>query len=75
MRTPETMVAAIHALQAAASEEVRAYFAVEPDGSFLLDMMMLEAIRLNVEDGRWRSVGDAHLVELRRAYGDRVLER
>jgi thiosulfate reductase cytochrome b subunit len=43
MRTPETMVAAIHALQAAASDEVRAYFAIEPDGSFLLDVMMLEA--------------------------------
>jgi len=43
MRTPETMVAAIHALQAAASDEVRAYFAIEPDGSFLLDVIMLEA--------------------------------
>lgn len=43
MRTPAPMVAAIHALQAAASDEVRAYFAVEPDGSFLLDVMMLEA--------------------------------
>lgn len=43
MRTPGTMVAAIHALQAAASDEVRAYFAVEPDGSFLLDVIMLEA--------------------------------
>lgn len=38
-----TMVAAIHALQAAASDEVRAYFAIEPDGSFLLDVVMLEA--------------------------------
>lgn len=43
MRTPGTMVAAIHALQAAASDEVRAYFAIEPDGSFLLDVVMLEA--------------------------------
>jgi hypothetical protein len=43
MRTPAAMVAAIHALQAAASDEVRAYFAIEPDGSFLLDVMMLEA--------------------------------
>lgn len=43
MRTPEPLVAAIHALQAAASDEVRAYFAVEPDGSFLLDIMTLEA--------------------------------
>ncbi|MBB4638141.1 class I SAM-dependent methyltransferase [Longimicrobium terrae] len=42
MRTPEPLVAAIHALQAAASDEVRAYFAVEPDGSFLLDIMTLE---------------------------------
>lgn len=42
MRTPATMVAAIHALQAAASDEVRAYFAVEPDGSFFLDVITLE---------------------------------
>jgi ubiquinone/menaquinone biosynthesis C-methylase UbiE len=44
MRTPETNVAAIRALQAAGSAEVRAHFAVEDDGSFMLDMLMMETV-------------------------------
>ncbi len=43
MRTPEPLALAVRALQDEASEEVRAYFAIEPDGSFMLDVMMLEA--------------------------------
>ena len=44
MRTPPDLVRAIRALQAAASAEVRTYFAVEPDGSFMLDVLMIEAV-------------------------------
>jgi len=44
MRTPPAQVEAVRALQRQASEEVRAHFAIEPDGSFLLDVMMLEAM-------------------------------
>jgi SAM-dependent methyltransferase len=43
MRTPADNVTAIRALQAAAAAETRAYFAIEEDGSFLLDVLMLEA--------------------------------
>jgi ubiquinone/menaquinone biosynthesis C-methylase UbiE len=43
MRTPAPLGQAIRALQAAASQEVRDYFAIEGDGSFLLDVMVLEA--------------------------------
>ncbi|HEX2940714.1 MAG TPA: class I SAM-dependent methyltransferase [Rhodopila sp.] len=43
MRTPALHVQAIRALQAAASAEVRTHFAIEPDGSFMLDTMMVEA--------------------------------
>jgi ubiquinone/menaquinone biosynthesis C-methylase UbiE len=43
MRTPEVQSAAIRALQAAASAEVRDAFAIEPDGSFLLDAVLFEA--------------------------------
>jgi len=43
MRTPELNAAAVRALQAAASEPVRTHFAIEPDGSFQLDVMILEA--------------------------------
>ncbi len=43
MRTPEAQVQAIRALQAQASAEVRAHFAIEPDGSFQLDVLLLEA--------------------------------
>ncbi len=44
MRTPADHTKAIRALQEAASAETKAYFAIEGDGSFLLDMMMIEAI-------------------------------
>jgi SAM-dependent methyltransferase len=43
MKTPAPMAQAVRALQAAASREVRAHFALEPDGSFRLDVMALEA--------------------------------
>jgi SAM-dependent methyltransferase len=43
MQTPEGNVKAIRALQIAASAETRAHFAIEPDGSFLLDVLMIEA--------------------------------
>jgi SAM-dependent methyltransferase len=43
MRTPEVRVAAIRSLWTAASDEVRKYFAVEEDGSFMLDVLMVEA--------------------------------
>ncbi len=42
MRTPADNVTAIRALQAAAAAETRAYFAIEDDGSFLLDVLMME---------------------------------
>jgi SAM-dependent methyltransferase len=44
MRTPEPLAQAVRALQAGAAEEVRAWFAVEPDGSFMLDVMTLETV-------------------------------
>lgn len=44
MRTPEENVRAIRTLQAAASGETRTHFAIEDDGSFLLDVLMLELI-------------------------------
>jgi SAM-dependent methyltransferase len=43
MQTPEENVKAIRALQIAASAETRAHFAIEPDGSFLLEVLMIEA--------------------------------
>jgi SAM-dependent methyltransferase len=45
MRTPQENVKAIRALQIAASAETKAHFAIEPDGSFLLDVLMIEASR------------------------------
>jgi ubiquinone/menaquinone biosynthesis C-methylase UbiE len=42
MRTPDENARAIRALQRAASAEVRAHFAIEADGSFMLDIMMTE---------------------------------
>ncbi len=42
MRTPDDNVRAIRALQAAAAAETRAHFAIEADGSFLLDILMME---------------------------------
>jgi SAM-dependent methyltransferase len=47
MRTPKVQAEAIRALQGQASQEVRAHFEIEPDGSFQLDVMVLEA---QVED-------------------------
>ena len=44
MRTPDDNSRAIRALQAAASAEVRKHYAIEPDGSFMLDTLMLETI-------------------------------
>lgn len=44
MRTPQLHAEAIRALQQAASAEVADHFAIEPDGSFLLDMMLMEAV-------------------------------
>jgi SAM-dependent methyltransferase len=43
MRTPEENVKAIRALQGVASAETKTHFAIEPDGSFLLDVLMIEA--------------------------------
>jgi ubiquinone/menaquinone biosynthesis C-methylase UbiE len=43
MRTPEVHKAAIRALQKAASAEVRSHFAIERDGSFMLDVLMIES--------------------------------
>jgi SAM-dependent methyltransferase len=45
MRTPEENVKAIRALQSVASAETKAHFAIEADGSFLLDVLMIEASR------------------------------
>ncbi|MDT8278593.1 hypothetical protein RQ734_21270 [Roseomonas mucosa] len=44
MRTPEEHVRAIRALQHAASAETRAHFVIEEDGSFLLDVLMIECL-------------------------------
>ena len=41
MRTPELHAAAIRSLQDGASAEIRAHFAIESDGSFMLDIHML----------------------------------
>jgi SAM-dependent methyltransferase len=43
MRTPTDHIQAIRSLQDAASAETKAHFAIEADGSFLLDIMMVEA--------------------------------
>ncbi len=43
MDTPQASIDAIRALQAGAPEPVRTHFAVEDDGSFTLDVMMIEA--------------------------------
>lgn len=42
MATPQPLADAIRALQDAAPAEIREHFAIEPDGSFMLDMLMLE---------------------------------
>ena len=43
MGTPDADAAAIRRMQASAPEPVRRHFAVEPDGSFLVDTAMIEA--------------------------------
>jgi SAM-dependent methyltransferase len=42
MRTPEDNARAIRALQVAASAETRSHFEIEADGSFMLDVMLIE---------------------------------
>ena len=44
MRTPEPNVTAIRALQLAASDATRAHFAIEDDGSFMLDVLLAETV-------------------------------
>jgi hypothetical protein len=43
MRTPEENVKMIRTLQSLASAETKAHFAIESDGSFHLDVLMIEA--------------------------------
>jgi ubiquinone/menaquinone biosynthesis C-methylase UbiE len=43
MRTPDVHVAAIRSLQRRAAAEVRDYFAIEADGSFTVDTMLIAA--------------------------------
>jgi ubiquinone/menaquinone biosynthesis C-methylase UbiE len=43
MRTPEVRVAAIRSLLHGAPDEVREYFAVASDGSFMIDALMIDA--------------------------------
>jgi len=45
MRTPPELVAAIRAVQGAVSDAVRRHFAIEADGSFLLDAALFTATR------------------------------
>jgi ubiquinone/menaquinone biosynthesis C-methylase UbiE len=44
MATPPLYAQAIRALQDGAPAEVKSHFAIEPDGSFMLDMVMIEAV-------------------------------
>jgi len=44
MRTPELHVAAIRSLQQSAADEVKRHFALEEDGSFMLDTALFEAV-------------------------------
>ena len=43
MRTPEDRIVAIRSVWRNAPDEVREYFAVQEDGSFELDALMVEA--------------------------------
>jgi hypothetical protein len=43
MRTPQDNITAIRALWQAAPGEVKDYFALDADGSFSIDVAMLEA--------------------------------
>jgi len=44
MRTPDLNATAIRTLQHAASADVAAHFAIEPDGSFTLDTLLTESV-------------------------------
>ncbi|RKF19203.1 class I SAM-dependent methyltransferase [Altericroceibacterium spongiae] len=44
MQTPDTHIAAIRALQSCASSDVTSLFAIEEDGSFTIDMVLIEAV-------------------------------
>lgn len=44
MATPSALATAIRMVQDSAPEEVRRHFAIEADGSFMLDMAMFEAV-------------------------------
>lgn len=44
MQTPEPLAAAIRALQSAASQDVRDHFAIEPDGSFMIEVLTTQAV-------------------------------
>jgi hypothetical protein len=44
MATPPALATAIRMVQDSAPEEVRRHFAIEADGSFLLDVAMFETI-------------------------------
>ncbi|GAB0117176.1 class I SAM-dependent methyltransferase [Acidisoma sp. 7E03] len=45
MRTPEVMANAIRALQGAVAEPVRRHFAIESEGSFMIDVATFEVVR------------------------------
>lgn len=45
MRTPQVMTEAIQAYQHSASEEVQRYYALQPDGSFSVDTIFIEAVK------------------------------
>ncbi len=47
MRTPPDMAAAIRTLQAAMADDVRRYFAIEPDGSFTFDVVLFEFLTVD----------------------------
>lgn len=44
MATPQPLADAIRALQQTVPAEIREHFAIEPDGSFMLDIVMLETV-------------------------------
>jgi hypothetical protein len=44
MHTPEPHARVIRSLQEVADSDVHRHFAIEPDGSFLLEVMMIEAV-------------------------------
>jgi hypothetical protein len=44
MNTPEDRASAILTLQASAPAEVKQYFGIEEDGSFWLDVLMMETV-------------------------------